>query len=158
MDKTELKKLLKPLIKECLQESLFENGFLSKIITEVVVGLNPMMVESKATKDVFTDKTKQKKEVNIENKEYHEIRNALMKERQEKASKMMEKTGFSNIFNNIKENDHIIEESHLTPSKNNPEEYSSLNGIAPNDPGVNINGILGLIGGKRTWTNQLKKK
>ena len=39
MNKKELTKVLKPLIKECVKEVIFEEGALSKIISEVMVGL-----------------------------------------------------------------------------------------------------------------------
>ena len=39
MNKRDLNKILKPLIKECVKEVIFEEGALSKIISEVMVGL-----------------------------------------------------------------------------------------------------------------------
>ena len=39
MNKRDLNKMLKPLIKECVKEVIFEEGALSKIISEVMVGL-----------------------------------------------------------------------------------------------------------------------
>ena len=40
MRKSDLKKLIKPIVKECIQESLLEDGVLSKVISEVAVGLS----------------------------------------------------------------------------------------------------------------------
>jgi hypothetical protein len=40
VNKQELKKVLKPLIKECVKEVMFEQGVLSGLISEVVQGLN----------------------------------------------------------------------------------------------------------------------
>jgi hypothetical protein len=40
MKKSELRNLLKPLIKECINEVLLEEGVLSKVVSEVVVGMS----------------------------------------------------------------------------------------------------------------------
>ena len=40
MRKSDLKKLIKPIVKECIQEYLLEDGVLSKVISEVAVGLS----------------------------------------------------------------------------------------------------------------------
>jgi len=41
MKKSELRSLLKPLIKECINEVLLEDGILSKVVSEVIVGMSP---------------------------------------------------------------------------------------------------------------------
>ena len=47
MKRSELKNIIKPLVKECItDESLLEEGLLSNVISEVMKGMSPVIMES----------------------------------------------------------------------------------------------------------------
>ncbi len=134
MKNNELKKILKPLIKQCIKEVIFEEGVLSSLISEVVQGLGTtQLVESKAPP------AKMRVESDT-------ARRSKKKERlQETRKKMLDaigKDGFGGVD--------IFEGTEPLSSAGNPSQgatpSSPLSGIAPNDPGVNIDGIMSLAG------------
>lgn len=197
--KQDLKAIIKPLIKECVKEVILESGVLSKIITEVVQGLQgSLMVESKAPRQKVAQ-TEQEKPKRVKDPEEElverQAREDLVRERQERASKMMQATGMTKIFANLQtpvveevptqvirevvetkqpdpepdvplskdEREELMEqkkkrkESEQADAKFGAKGGMALKGIDPTDPGINIKGILSIIGGKSTWANQLKK-
>ena len=128
VNKDQLKKLIKPIIKECL----FEEGVLSGIISEVVKGLETQRVVTEGVTihkkaDNSEDQQRQLEE------EYEKQRQERIKRLNESASQTM---GGVDIFENT------------TPAAPESDEQSPLAGIAPGDPGVNIDGIMGLAGKK----------
>ena len=129
MKKAELKNILKPLIKECIKECIFEDGVLSGIITEVTKGLSSQRLVTEASvvhKDELNLAAKQKKAEELE------------RDRQEKIKKLNESMSFGevNIFEGTKE---------IVPESSN---HGPMSGIAANDAGVDIRGILNLAEGK----------
>ena len=131
MKKDELKQVLKPLIKECIKEVIFEEGVLSGIITEVAQGLSGVsqkpIVEKKVTKS------------NKPSGAIVEARKSL----EETKKSLHESTGLKGIFEGINP-------MHQSDSK---PQHGALRDMDPNDPGVDISGIMKIAGG--TW-NQLK--
>lgn len=122
MNKEALKKTLKPLIKECIKEVIFEDGTLSNIIAEVVKGTSgQQIVETKQT-------TYQAPQVD---------HGARQRKLQEQRKQMLDAIG-RDAFNGVDvfEGTQPLNErksSSIAPHGSNP-----LDGIAPNDPGVNI--------------------
>ena len=49
MKSEDLRKILKPLIKQCIKEVIFEEGYVSKIVSETIVGMknSEIIVEKK---------------------------------------------------------------------------------------------------------------
>jgi len=129
MNKTELKKMLKPLIKECIKECIFEDGVLSGIITEVAQGLS----NQKVVVEGLT--VKPSKSNGMSQEEIQRREAELEAQRQERIKRLNESAGFGNmdLFNGVEA---IPPE---TKSGANP-----LSGIAPNDSGVDITGIMNL--------------
>lgn len=130
MNKTELKKMLRPLIKECIKEVIFEEGTLSTIISEVMIGTSqhqqPLMQENK-------------QRVQLES---NEQANRRLQERAE-AEKQRRKTLLDSIGKDSYNGVDLFEGT--TPLSNRdsgrqstPHGSKALDGIAPNDPGVNI--------------------
>jgi hypothetical protein len=143
MKKSELKKVLKPLIKECIKEVIFEEGVLSGLISEVVQGLGSqqMLVEEKqsAAPSAQQDFSRQQAEPDPE----------FLESLRESKRKMEESMGsqFKGILN---------ETTPLTrggtPGETNSQ--SPLANYAPDDPGVDISGLMALGGGKN-WKHMI---
>jgi len=132
MNKEQLKKTLKPLIKECIREALFEEGVLSGIIAEVVKGTSSQqIVEAKQPtqpyrQQVYDDETRQRK-------------------LQENRKKMLDAIGRSS-FNGVDVfagTEPLSLRESTTPSGGTSAPHGSrpLDGIAPNDPGVDLSAL-----------------
>lgn len=111
--KPDIKKILKPLlkeiVKECLldekiiKETLLEQGVLSKIISEVVFGLNNSLI----TENKNISLKKQEKTYIDPDPELvfqrEQLKNELEDEKKKlREKKIIEATGLANIFDNIK--------------------------------------------------------
>ena len=133
MNKAELKAVLKPLIKECIKEVMFEDGVLSGIISEVAQGLTgaSSLVEQKAAS---TTKPPQKP--------YPAPSPGRVQARQD-LIESINKDAYGGV--NIFEGTEAM--ANTTAPSGEPKPGSPLGGIAPNDPGVNIDGILNIAGG-----------
>ena len=121
MSKNDLKKILKPLIKECIKEVIFEEGALSTIISEVMKGTSgsQQIVETKQPKQ-----TRQ----NFENRE------RKLKEVKARKRKLLDSIG-KDAYNGVD----LFEGTTPAPqSKSTPHGSKALDGVAPNDPGVDI--------------------
>jgi hypothetical protein len=120
MNKTQLKKILKPLIKECIKEVIFEDGTLSTIISEVVKGTSGQPVIKEAIQPaVQTERVQQKR-----------------KQLREQKRKMLDAIG-RDAYNGVD----LFEGTTPAPSassQRSPHGSKALDGVAPNDPGVDI--------------------
>ncbi len=119
MKKNELKKILKPLIKECIKEVIFEEGALSTIISEVMKGTSgsQRIVETEQPKQNFAD------------------RDRKLKEAKERKRKLLDSIGKSS-YNGVD----LFEGT--TPAPAPSSGQGPLDGVAANDPGVDISGIF----------------
>jgi hypothetical protein len=122
MNKNELKKILKPLIKECIKEVVFEEGTLSTIISEVVKGTsvtNQIVSEAASNQEI----TARKHEQILEQKK-----------------KMLDAIG-KNAYNGVD----LFEGTTPAPPDRSgarvPHGSKALDGVDPNDPGVDISGF-----------------
>jgi hypothetical protein len=140
MKKQELQKILKPLIKECIKEVIFEEGVLSNLIKEVALGIDSQrtIVETKVQEPEH-DFSRQRVEL-------QEEAQRAMAEKKRKLEESMG-GGFAGIFDNV---DPI--KSAGTPGQKTSN--SPLANYAPDDPGVDISGIMALGGGKN-WKNMI---
>ena len=132
MNKDQLKKTLKPMIKECIKEVIFEEGILSSIISEVVKGTSQPLVESRQP-------TYQQPNVDYE---------AKQKANKELRRKMLDSIG-RDAYNGVDlfEGTQPLQERRSSPAS--PHGSKPLDGVAPNDPGVNL-GALGVD--TRLWS------
>ena len=122
MNKEQLKKTLRPMIKECIKEVIFEEGILSSIISEVVKGTAQPLVESRQP-------TYQQPQVDYEAKQRQE---------KERRRKMLDSIG-RDAYNGV---DLFEGTQPLRESKSSaPHGSKALDGIAPNDPGVNLSAL-----------------
>lgn len=147
MKKSELKKVLMPIIKECIREAIFEEGVLSGIITEVAQGLSsnsqPQNIQAQTKTENVTDRTpKPRSNAVIEaQKQLSEVKNQLSKA-----------SGLMGVFENTTP---LASSPSPSPSADpNSTRYGALRDKDPNDPGVNIDGLLKMTGGWSHLTNK----
>ena len=107
------------MIKECIKEVIFEEGILSSIISEVVKGTAQPLVESRQP-------TYQQPQVDYEAKQREE------KERRRKILDSIGRDAYNGV--DLFEGTQPLKESRSTA----PHGSKALDGIAPNDPGVNL--------------------
>lgn len=121
MKKNELKNMLKPLIKECIKEVIFEEGALSTIITEVVKGTSgsQRIVETERPKQDFAKQERKMQEV------------------KERKRKLLDSIG-KDAYNGV----NLFEGTTPTTAPSSAQGQGPLDGIAPNDPGVDISNIF----------------
>jgi hypothetical protein len=123
MKKNELKKMLKPLIKECIKEVIFEEGALSTIISEVMKGTSgsERIVETRAQQPK-QDFAKQERKLN---------------EAKERKRKLLDSIG-ADAYNGV----NLFEGTTPTTAPSSTTGQGPLDGVAPNDPGVDISSIF----------------
>jgi len=124
MKRAELKKILKPLIKECIKEVIFEDGNLSTIISEVVKGTSTQQI-------VHETKVPQRLETN---QEAQQRRTQLLKEQKKK---MLDSIG-RDAYNGVDLFEGTTPMSNRVGSTSSPHGSKALDGVAPNDSGVDI--------------------
>jgi hypothetical protein len=145
MKKSELKELINPIVRECVNENiqaiLLESGLLSQVISEVVKGLQPVLVENK--QPVKQQPKQQFLEEEQELDEDSHMREILKRSQAKKIlnnnREMLDSIGKTayrgvNIFEGISD---TIPDEPVQTGPANP-----LQGIAPNDAGVDISGLL----------------
>lgn len=120
------------MIKECIKEVIFEEGILSGIVSEVVKGTAQPLVESRQP-------TYQQPQVDYQARE---------RETKERRRKMLDSIG-RDAYNGVDlfEGTQPLQERRSSASS--PHGSKPLDGIAPNDPGVNL-GSLGVD--TRLWS------
>ena len=141
MKKSDLKKALKPIVKECIQETLLEGGILSKIISEVVKGVQPLKTPQPSLQ-------LEQQETFVNNADKQKILEQRWEEDREKRRKLLDATGIKdiNIFEGV---DPMVPDGSSKNTSSGP-----LAGTDPGDSGVDISGIMAL-GGNR-WKHLIK--
>ena len=136
MNKEQLKKTLRPMIKECIKEVIFEEGILSSIISEVLKGTSAPLLESRQP-------AYQQPQVN------HEAREQAAKEKRRKMLDSIGRDSYNGV--DLFEGTQPLQERRSTA--HSPRGSKPLDGIAPNDPGVNL-AALGVD--TRLWSKLAK--
>ncbi len=122
MNKTELKKMLKPMIKECIREVIFEEGSLSTIISEVVKSTSGQQVVTESRQPQATN-----------NQAAEQRRKQLLTQKR----KMLDAIG-SDAYNGVDIFEGTTPMSESRRSSSGPAGSGALDGVAPNDPGVDL--------------------
>jgi|6_EtaG_2_1085325.scaffolds.fasta_scaffold00792_6 hypothetical protein len=136
MSKAELKETLKPLIKQCIKEVLFEDGVLSGIISEVVKGVNPQPVVVEAVQEEkFVDPARQHQITEM--KEAHE--REMADHRRILNETVSSRFGGADLFQGTAP----ISKAGTPGDVSAPS--TPLQGVDPNDPGVDLS-RLGIYG------------
>src|SRR3990167_4343240 len=155
IDLNKLKQVLKPLVKSLLKECLFEDGILSTIISETIIGArkSEIIVENKE-KIIPQRKIPHKRGIDEDFKSY------MSESREKTTQEILNKTGIGKVFENLQP---TVGENKVAMTSENAQKSptsfqaaanksgTALRNVDPNDPGININGILNLVGGKNTW-------
>lgn len=137
MRKSDLKKLIKPIVRECIQESLLEDGVLSKVISEVAVGLS-------STDTIVEQPQREEPKVEpLSNRRESEAFSNL-KEQREKMLDAIGKDSMNGV-NIFEGTDPLSSSGEIGPG--GPK--SALSGIDPKDAGVDISDLTGMFG--NTW-------
>ena len=132
MNNSELKKILKPLIKQCIKEVILEEGVLSGVISEVVKGLSDQqpIVESRPVQQTHSENRERAKQA--------------LKETKQKMMSAIGKEAYGNI--DLFEGTEPLRSGGRAGAAPSPSD--PLSGYAPDDEGVNIDGILQIANGK----------
>lgn len=112
------------MIKECIKEVIFEEGILSSIISEVVKGTGAPLVESRQP-------TYQQPQIDYEARE---------RAAKEKRRKMLDSIG-RDSYNGVDLFEGTQPLQERRSSSTSPQGSKPLDGVAPNDPGVNLSSL-----------------
>jgi len=136
MKRSELKNIIKPLVKECITESLLEEGLLSNVISEVMKGMSPVIMESAPVADPTAG---------VQKAAMREVQESKLKQAKQNRRKLLDAIG-SDSYGGVD----LFEGTSPAPAQQSSESQagSPLSGVAPGDPGVDISGILGVGGHK----------
>tara|TARA_R100001079_G_scaffold62103_2_gene31984 strand:+ start:2277 stop:2696 length:420 start_codon:yes stop_codon:yes gene_type:complete len=139
MKKSQLKRVIKPIVEECINEVLLEKGLLSSIISEVVKGIQPLQQSPMQQRPVMQEN----KLMQQQRQELQEQKYEMMKEQKRK---LLDAAGFGvDVFSGTQP----IEEA-ADPSNG---QAGALSGVAPNDAGVDIAGIMAVA--NRDWSKMI---
>ena len=131
MKREQLKKLIKPIIKECIHEVIIESGVLSSVVAEVAKGMGNVLMESP------TPQPSPEPEVN-HNQEAMELQRQRLEEHKKKLTSAIGKKAYANIFEGVEPMD--------TAPEGSSAQGGPLTGVSPNDPGVDISGLIAVGG------------
>jgi len=134
MKRDQLKNLIKPIIKECIHEVIIESGVLSNIVAEVAKGMGNVLVESPQLLSTSAPTR------NINQEATDQQKRRLNNQRKQLTTAIGNKA-YTNIFEGV--------EPMSAPMDSPTTQSAPLAGVAPNDPGVDISGIVAL--GGRNW-------
>jgi len=140
MNKNELKKVLKPLIKECIKEVMFEDGTLSSIIAEVMRG-----TQQAPAQPIIEQQQYQQPQTRLETDEEAKARLAV------KRKTLMDSIGNS-AYNGV----NLFEGTTPVPAQSSGQGQGALDGVAPNDPGVDISKLMNKT--SAIWQKMNEKK
>ena len=140
MNKNELKKVLKPLIKECIKEVMFEDGTLSSIIAEVMKG-----TQQAPAQPIVEQRQYQQPQARLETDEEAKARLAA------KRKTLMDSIGNS-AYNGV----NLFEGTTPAPAQSSGQGQGALDGVAPNDPGVDISKLMNKT--SAIWAKMNEKK
>ena len=139
MNKNELKKVLKPLIKECIKEVMFEDGTLSSIIAEVVKGTQHVSTQP------IVEQQYSQPQPRLETDEEARARLAA------KRKTLMDSIG-QGAYNGV----NLYEGTTPAPAQSSGQGQGALDGVAPNDPGVDISKLMNKT--SAIWAKMNEKK
>jgi hypothetical protein len=136
MKRNELKQVLKPLIKECIKEVILEEGVLSMLYLRLskvwallqLLSKKPAPVKEERLYNVNSDST-----ISRVNDSRKHLMDAIGKDAYNGV----------NVFEGVQPMSNAGPAPGSTPAAGGP-----LSGQDPNDPGVNINGIMKIAAGK----------
>ena len=143
MNRKELKKLIKPIVKECINEVLLQEGVLSSIISEVMIGTQNAVLQEQPMRKPKTPPSRL--ETDDEAMRRIQERKSRSQDQKRKLLDAIGKDAYGGVD--------LFEGTQALNSGGNPDSgtqaQGALSGYAPDDAGVNIDGLLNLSG--NTW-------
>ena len=138
MKREELKKLIKPIVKECITESLIEEGILSSVVSEVMKGMAPTIMESVPVTALAPARDN--------SKALQEAQDLRTRQAKESRKKLLDAIG-NDSYGGVD----LFEGTTPAPAQRSPESQASspLGSGSPGDPGVDISSIVSL--GGKNW-------
>ena len=140
MNKKELKALIKPIVKECINEVLLQEGVLSSIISEVMIGTQAAVLKEQAPAP-----SKPKRRVETDDEAMRRLQERKRQANNQK-KKLLDAIG-KDAYGGVD----LFEGTQALSSGGNPDSgtqaQGALSGYAPDDAGVNIDGLLNIAGG-----------
>jgi len=134
MKKSDLKKILKPIVKECILESLIEEGLLSKVISEVMKGSQPV-IDNTPVQNNNDSEMLEERQTQAELKRRQQL--------QEHRDKMLAAIN-SEAYDGIDLFEGTDPLASAGVPGESPADHSPLSGIASNDAGVDISNMMGM--------------
>ncbi len=138
--------MLKPLIKECIKEVIFEDGVLSSVVSEVARGLGAQVIRE------HTNENPVPTQQDFSRNRDMELQKQSQEGLEESRRKLEESLG-GGVYSGIFENTTPLAKGGV-PSQGNSSESSPLSAYAPNDPGVDISGLVAVAGGQN-WKKMI---
>ena len=139
MKKSELKSIIKPIVEECVRDVLFKEGVLSSIVSEIMIGVAGQQTITENKQEVSTRSTPSR---DVSRK----------KELMRNKKKLMDEIG-REAFGGVD----LFEGTTPAPAPRGASRAgSALKDMDPNDPGVNIDGLMNAMGD--TWKILAKGK
>jgi len=138
LKRNQLKKVLKPIIIECVREALYEEGVLSSIISEVVQGLGA---------NVITESAPPARKVKRPARKAPPVRDErinLARTNLEETRKQLQEAVSAGSYNGVD----LFEGTTPAPGAVENSMGNPLAGTDPEDPGIDISGIMA-VGGKK---------
>ena len=135
MKREELKRLIKPLVRECITESLIEEGILSSVVSEVMKGMAPTLMESAPILAPAP--------IRENPRALQESQNRRTQKAKDSRKQLLDAIG-SDAYGGVD----LFEGTVPTQQSTGAQASSPLGSVAPGDPGVDISGIIGIGGHK----------
>tara|TARA_B100001250_G_scaffold414070_1_gene450510 strand:+ start:3039 stop:3482 length:444 start_codon:yes stop_codon:yes gene_type:complete len=141
MNKKELKQLIKPIVKECINEVLLQEGVLSSIISEVMIGTQNAVLQEQPKRKPKTPPRR----LETDDEAMNRIQERKARSQDHKR-KLLDAIG-TDAYGGVD----LFEGTQALNSGGNPnsgaQPQGALSGYAPDDAGVNIDGLLNIAGG-----------
>ena len=142
MKKSELKNIIQPIVEECVKDALLSSGLLSKVISEVIAGVQGgLMTETRQTAPVQQQAQPAPQQTN-------QINQAERQKVLENKKKLLDAIG-SSSYNGVDVFEGTKPLRKGGSASKNSGGYKAFDGVDPNDPGVNIDGLTNALG--NTW-------
>ena len=137
MKKQELKKIIQPIVEECVKDALLTSGLLTSVISEVVAGVQKGLITEQAQQQPQAQRPVQEQNTISEN----ERRKIL-----ENKKKLLDAIGTSS-YNGVDVFEGTKPLMMGGSASQSSSGYKAFDGVDPNDPGVNIDGLASALGG-----------
>ena len=142
MKKSELKNIIQPIVEECVKDALLSSGLLSKVISEVIAGVQGgLMTETRQAAPV-------QQQAQPAPQQRNELGQAEKQKVLENKKKLLDAIG-SSSYNGVDVFEGTKPLKKGGSASKNSGGYKAFDGVDPNDPGVNIDGLTNALG--NTW-------